>query len=80
MAPSHLSDRPLVICEVLISSPQECTTFRRRMGLYACCALRSCLPHEDQGFESRTPYIGQAFMPMTWEHPPLFDQDVRESL
>ncbi|MFZ2058334.1 MAG: saccharopine dehydrogenase NADP-binding domain-containing protein [Acidimicrobiales bacterium] len=30
--------------------------------------------------ESRTPYIGQAFMPMTWEHPPLFDQDVRESL
>ena len=34
MAPSHLSDRPLVICEVLISSRQECTTFRRRMGLY----------------------------------------------
>ncbi|MFZ2058661.1 MAG: hypothetical protein WAV54_14745 [Acidimicrobiales bacterium] len=30
--------------------------------------------------DSRTPYIGQAFMPMTWEHPPLFDQDVRESL
>jgi hypothetical protein len=52
MAPSHLSDRPLVICEVLISSPQECTTSRRRMGLYACCALRSCLPHEDEGFES----------------------------
>jgi len=52
MAPSHLSDRPLVICEVLISSPQECTTSRRRMGLYACCALRSRLPHEDEGFES----------------------------